>query len=66
MTSRIIIKSVVKRKSGYLYFIDGQGNLCEAKMLRQGRVEKKNKKKDKKGYTKTIAKKKAELEKIRK
>jgi len=37
----IIIKNAVVRKPGYLYYIDGQGNICEAKMERNGR--KKNK-----------------------
>ena len=39
----IIIKNAVNRKPGYLYYIDGQGNICEAKMV-SGR-----KKKDGKG-----------------
>ena len=29
---RIVNKNIVKRKPGYLYYIDGQGNVCEAKM----------------------------------
>lgn len=31
---KIIKKSVVKRKAGYLYYVDGKGNVCEAKMSR--------------------------------
>lgn len=33
----IVVKNVVKRKSGYLYYVDGAGNVCEAKMSRGGR-----------------------------
>jgi hypothetical protein len=33
---KVIIKSAVKRKPGTLYYIDGQGNVCEAKMKRKG------------------------------
>jgi hypothetical protein len=45
---KVIAKSVVKRKPGYLYYVDGQGNVCEAKMARGGRKKKKAKKKGKK------------------
>lgn len=38
---KIIHKNVVTRKSGYLYYIDGKGNVCEAKMVRGGRKKKK-------------------------
>ena len=37
----IVVKNVVKRKSGYLYYVDGSGNVCEAKMSRGGRKKKK-------------------------
>ena len=37
---RVIAKGVVKRKSGYLYYVDGKGNVCEAKMARGGRRKK--------------------------
>jgi hypothetical protein len=30
--SRIIAPKVITRKKGYLYFVDGKGNVCEAKM----------------------------------
>ena len=48
---KIIKKGVVKRKHGYLYYIDGQGNVCEARMSRGGKRKKKGKKvrKKKKG-----------------
>jgi hypothetical protein len=32
----IVAKKVVKRKAGYMYFVDGQGNVGEAKMNRKG------------------------------
>jgi len=41
---KIIAKNVVKRKPGYLYYVDGEGNVCEAKMAR-GRKKKKGGKK---------------------
>ena len=33
----IIMKEAVKRKPGYLYYVDGKGNICEALMTRGGR-----------------------------
>lgn len=45
---RVIVKKVVKRKPGYLYYVDGKGNVCEAKMARGGKRKKKAKKKAKK------------------
>jgi hypothetical protein len=33
----IIIKNAVKREPGFLYYIDGKGNVCKAKMARNGR-----------------------------
>jgi hypothetical protein len=35
----------VDRKHGYLYYVDGKGNVCEAKMARGGRKKKATKKK---------------------
>jgi len=32
--SEIIIKDAVKREQGYLYFVDGKGNVCRSKMAR--------------------------------
>ena len=49
---KIIAKNVVKRKSGYLYYVDGKGNVCEAKMARGGRKKKAKKKTTKKKATK--------------
>lgn len=31
----IVVKNACVRKEGYLYYIDGEGNLCEAKMARK-------------------------------
>lgn len=59
---KIIAKKVVTRKSGYLYYVDGQGNVCEAKMARGGRKKKAAKKKVAK---KAPAKKKATKKKKR-
>jgi len=42
---KIIAKNVVQRKSGYLYYVDGQGNVCEAAMARGGRKKKASAKK---------------------
>lgn len=40
---KVLIKNAVKRKHGYLYYVDGKGNVCEAKMARGGRKKKKKK-----------------------
>ena len=37
----ILVKNAIKRKSGYLYYVDGKGNVCEAKMARGGKKKKK-------------------------
>ena len=52
---KVIAKNIVARKSGYLYYVDGKGNVCEAKMARGG---KKKKKATKKPAKKKPAKKK--------
>ena len=38
---KVILKGVVKRKPGHLYYVDGKGNVCEAVMARGGRKKKK-------------------------
>ncbi len=38
---KVVKKNVVKRKPGYLYYVDGKGNVCEAKMSRGGKRKKK-------------------------
>ena len=61
---KIIAKGVVERKSGFLYYVDGKGNVCEAKMARGGKKKKKvakkvaKKKVAKKPVKKKVAKKK--------
>ena len=42
---KIIVKKVITRKPGHLYYVDGQGNVCEAVMARGGRKTAKKKKK---------------------
>lgn len=37
---KVIVKGVVTRKPGYLYYVDGQGNVCEAMMARGGKKKK--------------------------
>jgi hypothetical protein len=44
----VILKNAVKRKPGYLYYVDGKGNVCEAKMARGGKKKKKKAAKKKK------------------
>ena len=59
---KIIIKKAVERKPGHLYYVDGQGNVCEAKMARGGKKKKKAAKKNtvkKKAVKKKAVKKKA-------
>ncbi len=57
---KVIVKNVVERKPGYLYYVDGKGNVCEAKMARGGKKKKKKaaKKPAKKAAKKKPAKKK--------
>ena len=38
---KIIHKLIVKRKAGFLYYVDGKGNVCEAMMARGGKRKKK-------------------------
>jgi len=37
---KVIVKDVVKRQKGYLYYVDGKGNVYEAKMERGGKRKK--------------------------
>jgi len=57
---KVLVKNVVTRKPGYLYYVDGKGNVCEAKMARGGKKKKAAKKKvtKKKATKKKAAKKK--------
>ena len=61
---KIIVKKVITRKPGHLYYIDGAGNVCEAKMARGGK--KKKKKAKKKVAKKKVAKKKPAKKKAKK
>ena len=54
---KIIKKNVITRKPGHLYYVDGAGNVCEAKMARGG------KRKKKKAVKKKVTKKKAPVKK---
>ena len=40
---KIIVKNAVERKPGFLYYVDGEGNVCEAAMARSGKSKKKKK-----------------------
>ena len=56
---KIIVKNVIERKPGHLYYVDGKGNVCEAKMARGGKKKKKVAKKVvKKKVAKKVVKKK--------
>ncbi|HJZ19001.1 MAG TPA: hypothetical protein VJ208_02750 [Candidatus Nanoarchaeia archaeon] len=37
---KVIVKHAITRKPGHLYYVDGQGNVCEAAMHRGGRKKK--------------------------
>lgn len=55
---KVIVKNVVQRKPGHLYYVDGKGNVCEAVMARGGKKKKKMAKK-KVAKKKKTAKRKA-------
>ena len=64
---KVIVKNVVERKAGCLYYVDGKGNVCEAKMARGGKKKKKVAKKPvKKASKKKVVKKKAAKKKKKK
>jgi len=52
---KVIVKGAIKRKPGFLYYVDGSGNVCEAKLARGGR---------KKAAKKKVVKKKAVKKKV--
>ncbi len=62
---KIIVKNAVTRKPGHLYYVDGQGNVCEAVMARGGKKKKTSKKAVKKKTVKKAVKKKAVKKKKR-
>ena len=45
---KVVVRHAVKRKPGHLYYVDGEGNVCEAAMARGGKRKKKAKKTTKK------------------
>ena len=55
---KIIKKKVITRKKGYLYYVDGAGNVCEASMARGGKKKKKKVVKKKDVKKKVVKKKK--------
>ena len=55
---KIIVKNVIKRKPGHLYYVDGKGHVCEAKMARGGKKKKKKVVKKKPVKKKKVVKKK--------
>jgi len=61
---KIIKRNVVTRKPGHLYYVDGSGHVCEAKMSRGGKKKKAAKKKPMK--KKAAAKKKTTKKKTTK
>ena len=36
----IILEKAIEREPGYLYYVDGKGNVCRAKLARGGRKTK--------------------------
>ena len=40
---KIILEKAVERRKGYLYYVDGEGNVCEAELARGGKKKKENK-----------------------
>lgn len=40
---KIILRNVVERKKGYLYYVDKEGNICEAELQRGGKRKKERK-----------------------
>jgi len=38
---KVILKNAVQREKGCMYYVDGKGNLCEAKMAKGGKRKKK-------------------------
>ena len=39
---KVILKKAVERREGYLYYVDGKGNICEAKLKRGGTKKKRS------------------------
>jgi hypothetical protein len=51
---KIILKKVITRKPGHLYYVDGAGNVCEAVMARGGKKRKKSRAKPKRKAKKRV------------
>lgn len=32
---KVIIRNAVKREEGFLYYVDGEGNICKAHLIRR-------------------------------
>ena len=62
---KILVKNVIKRKPGFLYYVDGAGNVCEAKMARGGKKKKKKVVKRKAAKKKPVKRKAAKKKKRR-
>ena len=41
---KVILRNVIEREKGFLYYIDGKGNVCQAKMARGAKKKKKKNK----------------------
>ena len=54
---KIVVHKVISRKPGHLYYVDGEGNVCEAKMSRGGKRKKATKKPARKAAKRTTKKK---------
>ena len=63
---KVVKKNVVTRKKGYLYYVDGKGNVCEAKMARGGKKKKKKVVKKKTVKKKVVKKKPAKKKSVKK
>ncbi len=60
---KIILKNAIERKPHHLYYVDGNGNVCEAAMARGGRKKKRTAKKKTTAKKETTARKKATAKK---
>jgi len=59
MSGKIIVKNACVREPGFLYYIDGQGNICRTEMARGNKKKKKTEKKTVKPVVKKAEKKTA-------
>ena len=61
-----VAKVGIKKESGYLYFVDSQGDISRAKMARGGQKRKKKAKKAKKTTKRKVTKKKKKVSRKKK